>query len=475
MWLTIEISAATLTFFILFQVARTLRSDWLTIFLLFALWLRYVMAALDDYTFLRIVGGSSLIAMSSILVISLGCLLVPLAFMTQRRLVPVYTIIAWTLFSGFINNEVNGAITDLLKWLYFIVIISLLSRMFLLYGLDGGLRLILVTLSTPMLLQFASIVTSTPTLGEDGLYNYIGGYFHEAVFSLVVMTTMWIATLVRWKRAWWGNLLVVACFLGIVVANYRTMIIAALPILVIFGWSRGQHSRETGWRTIALLIAISLGVVTAALSPEVQTRFDDLLFALGNVDNLIKPAAEYNQLQRELLSTRFYLWAQYIGAFADADITNKLIGFGPQSHNDTFFTHPHNMFIYALYETGIFGLVFLLAMLVRNMVVAFKVVDTKIRWLVLAGHFAFLLANLATSPLSEIEGLIFYAVLCAATWHGAATPKLDRRNIRRRTVTRRATPPRFSGRTKHASAPKWQGEPCRMTPQIVGSRDLVPP
>ena len=455
MWLAIEIPVATLTFALLCRAVRTVRADWLTIFLLFVLWLRYVLAALDEYTFPRIVGGSSLIAISSIAIVMIGCLIVPLSLLTQRRIVPVYIIIIWTLFSGFLNHEMSGAMTDLFKWLYFIIVTSLTLRMFNLYGIDRGFLLILITLSTPMFLQIASIVANMPTLGEDGSYNYIGGYFHEAVFSLVVMTTMWLVALTRWKRGWGGDILVLASFAGIVAANYRTMIIAALPILVIYGWCAGQQGSKSSQRRFALVLTISIAAVVAALSPEVQARFDDLLLTLGDAGNLMKPAPEYTEQQRELLSTRVYLWAQYIGAFADADFPNKLVGFGPQSHNETFFTHPHNMLIYALYETGVFGLVLLLTLLVRNMVVAFSIVDTKRRWLVLAGHFAFLLANLATSPLSEIEGLILYAVLCAATWHDADAGAQTRRNTGPRARHRQDSQAGHSGESGPVSAPLW--------------------
>jgi O-antigen ligase len=97
--------------------------------------------------------------------------------------------------------------------------------------------------------------------------------------------------------------------------------------------------------------------------------------------------------------------------FYQADLINQLIGHGPESWKDAFDLYAHNTFVSYIYEYGIAGIISFLLFVCSFIILTLRAHDKDIRIKVLACFIGYLIMNLATMPLWNLEGLITLAIL----------------------------------------------------------------
>src|SRR5262249_26319323 len=154
---------------------------------------------------------------------------------------------------------------------------------------------------------------SKHTEADPDSVSYIGGYYHEAAFSVVMATALVAACFADGLNKYVRNGLIVACLIGIFFANYRTTIVAIAPMLAAyFGFSSLNRfpKRDHPFIVSALILfgCLVFGVITMALAE----RFQDVgVAASGNV-NFFKPPEEYSVDEMRLLSGRPHIWSGYI-------------------------------------------------------------------------------------------------------------------------------------------------------------------
>jgi O-antigen ligase len=153
-----------------------------------------------------------------------------------------------------------------------------------------------------------------------------------------------------------------------------------------------------------------------AAGVAMQGRFDDLFMTLAKSPELIKPPEQYTGAETELLSARAIIWSRYITAYLNGSLTNLVLGYGPESWEDTFTLYAHNTFVSALYEIGALGLISLIFLFALCFRLAFRTARDR-RVLIVSAHTGFLLLNLATMPLWMIEGNVLLAFTLAYTMH----------------------------------------------------------
>jgi O-antigen ligase len=167
-------------------------------------------------------------------------------------------------------------------------------------------------------------------------------------------------------------------------------------------------------RTFARLMILVSGVaLIAAVGIAERDRFADLA-AVSEGTSLIRPPETFTWADRRILSSRPYIWSEYIYAYADAPTLQKWIGYGPDSWETRMPIYAHNTVISFLYELGIFGVAAIL-LLWGNMIRLALASGPKWRSLLIAGHVSFILLNLATMAHWEVEGNILYGLLCGFT------------------------------------------------------------
>lgn len=392
--------------------------DMPTRFLLLAIWLRYVLAAMPEQTAVAYVAGFSINALSSIAVAGAAILIVGRRLLRLRHLALVYAIMALSVFTGLLHGVVVGMINDIVKWTYFIGLALLVFRAVSIFGMDRVMRAILCAFATPLLLQAASVALGAGKFSEfDGSTAYIGGYFHEGAFSDILLTFIFALCLVQWRHSASLPALAAIGFAALLLANYRTAIIAAVPMAVLLGALAYLALFGRSLRPAALAVAALVGLALLpagwALLPD---RITDIGVVVVRFENLIKPPDEYTAADRLLFSGRLYTWANYLTAYGRGSTVEHLIGYGPNSWEGLFRFYAHNTYVSYVYEFGVIGLVLLIALFGYNLMIALNGIDGRLALRLAAAQAGLALLNLAHMPLWSIEGLIGYAVVFGATW-----------------------------------------------------------
>lgn len=402
---------------IIFYVLARVR-DRAAAFVIGATWLRNVMSAFHAVTYRPLVAGMSGNAVASIAVFLIGLMSINWRHLALKFLMPVYVVIGIALVSAVINGNVGGGlITVVTKFGYFIVI------MLSVYGAmsrakNGAFLSSMLWAFLPvLLLQGLSVVfdVSKRTETDINAVSFIGGYNHEASFSVTLATCLTVACFTDRLNKHVKTGIIFACIVGILLANYRTTLVAIAPLLLMyFGFSTLQRfpKRDRPFVVSGLIVAIAL--VGGLASLVFAERFQDVTVAASGDVNFFKPPEAYTVEETRLLSGRPRIWSMYIYAWLRDDTMTHIIGFGPESWSTRFPLYAHNTLVNYLFEYGIVGVVGLLFLWFSMLSAALRIRHPH-RGVVVGAHLSFLMLNMSTMPMWMIEGNILYGVICGYT------------------------------------------------------------
>ncbi|HWA47607.1 MAG TPA: hypothetical protein VG742_04995 [Dongiaceae bacterium] len=390
---------------------------------LFALCFRYLASAHHAFTFKASPIGLSWNALGSSAVFLGGLLLIQRRHLALKPMIPFYILIASVVMSGLVNRDIPGVVDVVVKFGYLAIITISVYEGLCALGEKRMMNLLLWSAIIPVLFQVLSIVFHVAKASEaDGSTSYIGGYNHEAAFSIVLATCFVIACFASGLRFWVRNAILVILLAGMLLANYRTSILAIAP-LAFTQFNLDVLGRFTPRQRIILGVAIlaisSIGA--AAVAWMLRDRFLDLFTTLGSLDELMKRQMFYTYDERQLLSARPYIWSGYIYGWLDGGTKNLLAGFGPNSWVGLFPVYAHNTLVSSLYEYGVIGVVAISLLWVWMLVAALRLKDGPKGKLV-AAHLSFFLLNMATMPHWMIEGNILYGIICGYTLYRSLGP-----------------------------------------------------
>jgi hypothetical protein len=388
-------------------------------YVLFALSFRYLMSAHHDFTFGDSPIGMSWNAIGSSAVFLLGVLLIRTRHLLLTTLLPFYAVIAVVVLSAFANRSIGSSIDVVVKFGYLIVITIAVYESISERGEERTMSLLLWAMVTPVMFQMLSVVFDIKK-GAEGVgagISYVGGYNHEAGFSTVLATGFVIACFATGLKLWVRGGALVTFLIGLLLANYRTSLIAFAP-MVFVQFNADVISRFSPRVRIIIglfILAISaIGALTAAW--VLRERFTDLATVFSDPGRLIKPQEQYTPDEKRLLSARPWIWAGYIDAYVNGGIKNWVLGFGPNAWVGKFPVYAHNTLVSTLYEYGIVGVVSMI-MLWSWMLIAALRVKHGPKGKLLAAHASFLLLNMATMPHWTIEGNLLYGIICGYTFY----------------------------------------------------------
>jgi len=398
-------------------------------FLLLAVWLRYSIAVFHDYTYPPVLLGLSPVALTSILVVAVGLLVIGGRRLLLPQLVPIYLIMLVVLISAIANQTWLGAVNEIVKWLYLILLALAAYKAMSRYGSDRVLGAFAIVFIEPLALQWVSLLMGIASINEDGTPSFIGGYHHEQAFSIIVLTFLFVTCFTRKLGMMSTYVRLAIAAAGLVLANYRTTLLAAALPAAALAVDRlvGKFVRRQ--RSVAfVLLAVATVVLFVAVANVAQDRFADVGATLYKGTSLIQPPVYFTNDEKRLFSGRVYLWSQYLDAYLDGDIINRLIGFGPDSWVGEFPLYAHNTFVSFVYELGVFGVVAFACLLAANFLIAVRTPGDG-RFVLIACHIGFFILNLATMPIWTLEGDILYALLLAYTWHRRSLQVAERRHL----------------------------------------------
>lgn len=389
----------------------------LALFLFLALSARYLVTFFHDYTTRSLVGGQSLNSFVTLGITAAALFITRKDLLRYRAFLPVFAMIAALLLSGIWNMEIVGTVNALIRQLLFLSMMVLVATAIDSEPNDGSVsKAMLAAFIIPLAYQLISIVLRLSKASEgDGSVSYIGGYVHEGVFSVLLLTAMVIISLsagLSWRRR---SVYLALIFTALVFANYRTSVLAGLPILgmhLVFGSATQVRADMANYvRSGAFLIAVCLGMFLVALLSQ---RMADLGTVFSAGGGLIKPPSEFAADDRGLLSGRILIWSDYIYTTLRSDMSHLVFGFGPDSWQKSFSLYAHNVFVSYVYEIGIFGVIVYIYMLLHFLWLALTARKDK-RWQLLGAHMAYGLLCMGTMPTFTIEGVLLYAVICGYT------------------------------------------------------------
>lgn len=394
-------------------------------FLLFAFWLRYTLSSLHEFSYQEAIPGVKWVALGSIAIVAAGALLLEKRRFIARPFYPVGLLCGLMIVSAVLNHSLMTAIEPIVRFLIFVLIAVALWQA-LETGGSAVLRRLLLIFIQPLTYQLASIALGVAKSGElDGSVSYIGGYYHEELFSLIAATGFLVAVLANRLPKFTRLAICLASIAAIMLANYRTTMLGIIPLAMIAlltGVPRAFEPSQRGLaRLMIVLAAIGLSAGGVVLQ---QDRFSDL-GALSEGTALIKPPETFSSEERRTLSSRPYIWSTYIYAYADAPRLQKMIGFGPDSWDGRMRNYAHNTLISFLYELGVAGVAAILLLWGSMFRLALRA-DERSRSLLIGGHLSFLVLNLATMAHWQVEGNFLYGILCGFTIAKARHAKVAR-------------------------------------------------
>ncbi len=394
---------------------RALGEDYASRALILLIWARFALTALGEPAQRTVAAGQSLLALGTFVAVIATLMVLPLSSLRRPQLMPFAIMGAVVLLSAILNAQLGALLNTAMLWIMFIVILVLTSRALEIHGSRIVLGCLLAAFSLPIALQLAAALLGKSLIGQDGSLSYVGNYVHEAVFSTVALCAVWLVTVFPWRKRSWLLIAFAVVMTSMMLANYRTLILACLPplIAVIIRVSSGNEGRSRP----ALPLIAGLALMLAALTVLPTERFAEIGTVVGQLSDLAQPAQEFSAADKDLLSGRLYIGAAYIGEYVQADLVRHLIGFGPEADTGFIGTHPHNEFLRMLFETGIVGLLLWLGILSSLVSLTLRRAPRPTNAILTSGYAALIIGGLGTSFFIRPEGIIFVALLVAVTWH----------------------------------------------------------
>ncbi len=415
MWMLVSVTAIAVNLAVLLRSLRKLGSDRISKAVILLIWLRLALAALGEPALNSVAAGQSLLALGTVFGVLGVVLLMPLDRLRGVRLIPFAMLAGLVLLSAVFNGQIGAVVDTGILWAMFLVIAVLVHRALRIHGPYPVLGCLLVAFTLPVALQLAAVVMGQGVVGADGSVSYVGNYVHEAVFSTVALCALWLVTVLPWRKRVSLLLGFAVVMASMLLANYRTLILACLPLLialVVQLRGRGSSGRH---QAVPLIAAGALAV--AALMTLPLERFAEVGLIVGQFGELARPPEEFTAADKDLLSARLYIAALYLREYAEADLLRHLIGFGPAADTGFVGTHPHNEFLRLLFETGIAGLTLWVVTLCGLAYAALRRVPAPLNIALAAGYAAFVVGSFGTSFFIRPEGIIFVALLVAVTWY----------------------------------------------------------
>jgi hypothetical protein len=409
----------------LFAVAKM--RTWPARFVLFAIWVRFLLDAFALYTGKPLVGSFSLNAIGSIIVVLLGCLAVSLRYLRWTLLIPVYVLVAVMTLSSVVNGIPTAMIEQGTKFAYFTLIMI---------GCYQALReeetarfsaALLVAFLPPLAFVLVSVLFGVTKQGEsDGSVSYIGGFYHESVFSVSVAGGLIAACFATRLNGFarWGFIL--TSIVAMLLANYRTTIIAMLPLLLyMFAAGPLGALRREGRPLAGAVAGLAALLLLASLNIDFGTRVQSVVNFAAKPTEFLRPTYSFTRDERSEASGRAYVWSQYYNAYRESDPLRKIAGHGPDTWETAFGVYAQNTILSYLYEFGALGALAAIAIWLVMLGPLLRA-PRRQRLPLLLMHLGFAILNMSTMPFWQIEGLIMYGLICGYTIYYGQQARISR-------------------------------------------------
>lgn len=389
-------------------------------YVLIVLWLRFAMDSLSSLALREAFAGMSWNAIGSILFTVAGLTIIRHRHLLLAALLPIYGLLAIMAVSSFANGIPFAMVEQGAKFGLLICLIVSTYEAANDEGVERFAAALIVPFLLPIAMQAASLGLGIGKVADgDGSVSYVGGFFHESVFSISVAAGLVALCFAERLGSIPRMLFLLASAGALIAANYRTTVIAMLPLLLYLLASIPLLALRRNARLLvasvgALLAIVAVSSVDLELGQRAQTVVD---FA-ATPSKLIRPLDSFTEEERQQASGRSYVWSKYVEGFDRSPPLQKLIGHGPDSWEAVFNVYAQNTVISYLYEIGWIGAGIVVILWLVMALLALRTPPSVMPAILLL-HFGYAVLNMSTQPFWAIEGLMMYGLICGFTLHYA--------------------------------------------------------
>lgn len=388
------------------------RFDFFLFFYIFAL--RYFLSSFHAVSFQSIIGGLSLISIHTITSLVFMCVFLYLNRFLLFKVSLFIALIFLALFSAALNGSWGYSIPELIKIIYLCLLVVFLFNLAIKYDFYT-ISYILILLTIPV--AFTQILSYLLGQGKategDGSISFIGLYFHEAVFSTVILFQMFLSIFLYSKRfkPKFCMLVFFISIISIALSNYRTTFIAALPLIILF-----VHLTSSKFDKLSKLLITSIAIVSFLSFLPIfifSERFYDIYLAFENLNLIFISPDLFDRPMMQIMSGRLYFWSQYIYEFSLGSSLQIIFGNGLGSWQEWALLYAHNQFVSYLYELGFLGLVLVVSLYLYPIynILKCRSLSSQDSKLVVSFITSFSLLSLSTMPLWSIEGIFIFSFI----------------------------------------------------------------
>lgn len=326
----------------------------------------------------------------------------------------VVLLIVSCALSSLINLNFGYFLDTSLKWFYLFSLIFFCINTLRRSNVRKYCLLLLIAGIYPLLNQAATAAVTGPKISH-GIVNYIGTYYHEAGFSSLVLLliALSLALFSQFRGAVARSVLGVMIgvfYLSIAMAGYRTALLAAVVLIVVYLFF---HSQRSYYRlSLFAVAAVAACLVLAWMGMAGH------LDAFRDIARFLSDPGKYLDFSggggnREILTGRIYLLNRIMHAYLNADLFQKLAGLGPGIAQESIGVYAHNEFISALTEFGLLGLGVFIYFHIRMLHVCFRAMrrHRDLAYLSLSVIVAIVVLSIATMPYHDMRALLLLGII----------------------------------------------------------------
>jgi hypothetical protein len=389
-------------------------------YVLIALWLRFAMDSFSSFALREAAAGVTWNAVGSILLTVAGLLVIRHRHLLLTVLLPIYALLAIMVISSFANGVPFAMVEQSAKFGLLICMIVATYEAANEEGPERFAAMLMVPFLLPIAMQAISVALGIGKLAEsDGSLSYVAGFFHESVFSISVAAGL-VALCFAGRAGSPSRIFFLLASAGaLIAANYRTTLIAMLPLLIYLLASIPVLSVRRNARLLVASVGALLAIVAVSSADfELGDRAQSVIDFATSPNELIRPLDSFTEDERRQASGRSYVWSKYIEGFNQSPPLQKLIGHGPDSWEAAFNVYAQNTVISYLYEIGWVGAGIVIILWLVMLLMAFRT-PRGVMPAILLLHLGYAVLNMSTQPFWAVEGLMMYGLICGFTLHYA--------------------------------------------------------
>ena len=281
--------------------------------------------------------------------------------------------------------------------------------------------MIITLAATLVYLLIRAIINHSPELGFFYSITYIrlSGFHHPTYLSLIVLTAM-IYSYIHFKKPY-GLILYFFFNIFLLLLSSRTGFIG---LVMVYIWTlyRARRVEKKPKKALYLLGSFLVILVLNTLSFSLESRLYDTMDETKNAIGLNKEenGVDTKRYTRKYLYIYSYRYAKKNPLFGvgTGDVRDELESYyNEEGIEFEIYLNPHNQYLQTSVALGLFGLIFLIAMIIYPMIRSIKQKQYHILVLLLIMSLSLMFESMLERQMGTHSFLVIYIYLALELYH----------------------------------------------------------